>query len=45
MINQLKRIDKEIADKPSVDAMSDMIKIIEHTFKRQLGENVVGATI
>ena len=45
MINQLKSIEKSMADKPSVDSMSEMIRLIEHTFKRQLGENVVGLKV
>lgn len=45
MINQLKRVEKSMSEKPSIDAMAEMIRLIEHTFKRQLGENVVGLKV
>jgi hypothetical protein len=34
MVKDLKRLEKEMEDKPSVGAMDEMIKIIETTFKR-----------
>lgn len=45
MVTQLKRLQNEMNEKPSVDSMEQMIKIIELTFKRQLGENVVGLKV
>lgn len=45
MFNQLKKLQEEMNEKPSVDSMKEMIDIIEHTFKKQLGDNVIGLKI
>jgi hypothetical protein len=42
MVRDLKRLQAEIDVKPSEDKVDNMMKLIENTFKRQLGENVVG---
>lgn len=42
MVYQLRQIETDMSSKPSVDSMIEMIKLIENTFKQQLGENVVG---
>ena len=42
MINKLKQIEHEMSEKPSVDSMTEMIRLIELTMKQHVGENVVG---
>ena len=39
---QLTSLQKEVDVKPSSETVENMVKLIENTFKRRLGENVVG---
>jgi len=41
-VRDLKKLQREMLAKPSEEKLTSMVEIIKETFKRQLGENVVG---